>query len=196
MSSKDAFTLIELAIVITIIGLFYATLFPALKLYLYNTKIDSTKKELKAIKQNLISYASIYGKLPPSTPLDSLEQLPYIDLNVKQKDIFGIPYYYDVADALVTSDDTNICKVLSSYSNKVDLPMVEEDNGSIKYSVVAVIISSGIDKKLQDNNSDLNRVYSSITNSYSSTKDDLIEELTYFELLNSICVLNDFNHTR
>lgn len=65
------FSLVEMAIVLTIVGLLMAGLLPALSGQIEQSRRNETRKILEEIHQALIGYAIIYGKLPcPTTTTD------------------------------------------------------------------------------------------------------------------------------
>ena len=197
---KKAFTLIEMAIVLSIIAIVLGGILTTGKTAYQKQQYESTKSDMKSIKSSLISYASTYGKLPyadtdadgEGDSPDVNGSMPYIDLQVNSTDSYGMKYYYDVNDSLVTSDDSNICSILKTISG---LPSVANDSDITKYSVAAIIISSGEDKELTGQNSDATaRVYEMAENRYDeTTNNDIVVELSAYELLGSICDLTDFN---
>lgn len=203
---RDAFSLLELSIVLIILALL-TSVFLSLGKSIYSlSKSEATKYELQAIKNSLISYISVRGKLPQSdSDGDGIGDnigfatLPYIDLGVHPRDKYGLPYYYDVADSLISSDESNVCAALSSIYTEIDdinnstiyPQMVDESNNS-KYAVAAVVISKGVDKILSGENSGANRKYEMNINRYNAeSRDDLLIELSALELIGTICDLSN-----
>ena len=205
--NKKAFTLIEMAIVITIIGIVVGTFINLGTATLEKQKISTTKDELKAIKSSLIAYAARHGRLPyPDTDGDGKEndgngniiadctsdncELPYLDLRVKSKDNFGIKFQYDAWDDLLSTNRDNICHAMQNYYTGDSLPSVLNDVEDTNYSVIAVIFSKGKDKVLTGENIDLDREYEMSENSYNEiSNDDLVMELTIYDILGSMCNL-------
>ncbi|MEA3290062.1 MAG: prepilin-type N-terminal cleavage/methylation domain-containing protein [Campylobacterota bacterium] len=192
--NKKAFSLIELAIVIIIMAIIVGGFLNSGKTTLEKKRIEDTKTTLENIKQNMISYIAVTGNIPST--INGKEILEADTFGTKDLDSFGMPIYYDVGTQFVSSDDSNICKILTDINHTANFPQMTDESNTSKYSVVAVILSSGKNKVFDDINNDGNRTYYMKNNSYSENRDDLIEELTYYELINSICNFADFNHTR
>ena len=202
---KKAFTIIELAIVLIIIALVLGGTLSIGKTAYKKNQLESTKVEMKIIKTALVSYASTYGKLPyPDTDGDGeqnstaeLGDIPYIDLQIKSTDEYGMKFKYDVWDNLANSDDSNICSILKDINisaASTDYPKVADDGNNIKYPLAAIIISRGENKILTGENNDSDRIYEMGENRYhNSENDDIVVELSVYELLGSICDLTDFN---
>ncbi|MEA3290061.1 MAG: type II secretion system protein, partial [Campylobacterota bacterium] len=177
--NKKAFTLIEMSIFLAIFALIVSTSISLFKTTYNKNNIIITKAQEQKIKNSLIGYAAIHGKLPSAdTNSDGtgegaggLGDIPYIDLNIDEKDKFGMIYQYDVNDSLITSSDNNICSILSDIKlSTTALPMVESEDNSSKYSIAAVIISKGKDKTLSgrnDENNVSNRIYEMKRNKYN-----------------------------
>ncbi len=198
--NRKAFTLIEIAIVLTIIGIVLGAFIPFVRSIYKINKITATKTDLKTIKNSLIAYSATRGYLPKSdTNLDGVADsinsvnkpyyLPYIDINSKKSDSYSKSFRYDVVDSLTTSSNANICSTLYDITtNNTELPFVIDENNLSGYSVAAVIISTGINKELTGNNAVNDRTYEMNINKYNSTsRDDIVEELTVFELISEIC---------
>jgi prepilin-type N-terminal cleavage/methylation domain-containing protein len=210
---KKAFTLIELAVVVTIIGIVLGTLINFGTATLSNTKIGATKSDLESIKSSLLAYASKHGRLPyPDTDGDGYEnvgadcttqtcELPYLDLNVKGTDTFGMRYSYNVWDELLLTNKDSLCHTMRNYYAGDVLPSVaNDDHGTAnekKYSVSAIVLSKGVDKVLTGENSTPNdRIYEMAQNKYHDTdNNDIVVELSPYELLSNLCELTP-DHTK
>lgn len=76
-SSRRGFTLIELLIVIAIIGILMALLFPAVQSAIESARRTQAKNDVTQIATAVVAYTTEYGKLPSTngggsaTPLDS-----------------------------------------------------------------------------------------------------------------------------
>lgn len=196
---KRAFTLIEMSIVLTIIAIVLGALIPLIKSIYTKNIITSTKSDLEAIKNNLIAYSATRGYLPKvdsdkdgigdSLVTTEAGYVPYIDINSKKFDGYGVIYRYDVVNSLTSTTDNNICTTLYSITtDNSELPKVVDESGVNKYSVVAVLFSTGKNKVLTGENSDSDREYEMAINKYNiSSRDDILVELSAFELISSIC---------
>lgn len=214
ISNKKAFTLIEMAIVITIIGIVVGSFINLGSTVLEKRKISTTQDELESIKTALISYAAKHGRLPyPDTDGNGYEndgddegngdtniadcltddcELPYLDLKVKAKDNFGMAYNYDVWDAIINTNRDSFCSVLQYSYIGNSLPKVQNDDEDQTYSVAATILSKGEDKVLTGENANTpeDRIYEMKDNKYNdTTNNDLVEELTVYDLLGQVCDL-------
>ena len=171
--NKKAFTLIEMAIVLTILAMVMGTVISMTKISYQKNKLYETKQDISKIKQSMIGYMGINHKLPSSdTTADGkgdgvkgegntgIGNIPYIDLQVSGKDEFGMVYQYDVNDDLLETNSTNLCLELSSISKlSIESPHVENHNTPTadKYALAAVVISKGQNKILTGKNDDADR---------------------------------------
>lgn len=60
----SGFSLLEMAVVLTIVGLLIAGLLPALSVQIEIQRIKDTRKQVEEIKEALVGYATINGRLP------------------------------------------------------------------------------------------------------------------------------------
>lgn len=202
---RRAFSLLEMSIVLTILAL-VMSIFLSLGRSIYDmSKSEATKYELQAIKNSLIAHIAVRGNLPQSDSdgdghgdTTDIGDLPYIDLNLKLRDKYGIPYQYDVSNSLTSSDDSNVCIALSEIfmqlfdiNTSTTYPQVVDELNNSKYAVAAVVISKGVDKTLSGNNSDTDRKYEMATNRYNAAnRDDLVLEISALEIMGTICDLS------
>jgi len=63
-SNQKGFTLIEIAIVMVILGILIGGGIPLLRSLMEQKKRDETISYMKQVKEVLINYARIYGRLP------------------------------------------------------------------------------------------------------------------------------------
>ncbi len=205
-TNKKAFSLLEMSIVLTIIALIMG-IFLSFGKSIYDTsKTKAIKYELQTIKNSLISYIAVHGRLPQAdTNSDGigdttgLGDLPYIDLNINARDKYGMIYQYDVSDNLVNTNKTTVCRQIANvYLEKTDInnttfyPQVVDESNISQYTVAAVVISKGIDKILSGANNDGNRTYEMASNRYNAdNRDDLVIELDALELLGKVCNLSE-----
>lgn len=118
------FSLIEMAMVLTIVGLLLGGLLAPLIAQMEQRRISETQKALEEIKEALIAYAVVNGQLPcpsvptvatgqatagiartpPCTNSNSTGALPWATLGVSETDAWGNRYSYrvsaDFADAI------------------------------------------------------------------------------------------------
>jgi prepilin-type N-terminal cleavage/methylation domain-containing protein len=117
MKTHHGFTLVEMAIVIFLISLIAGSMLISLTTQMDVAKIQNTKKTLEDIKEALLSYAALNGRLPCLSELDSSNKpngiavsppcgtdkgyLPWIDLNMSPYDAWGNPFRYRVDNTIV-----------------------------------------------------------------------------------------------
>ncbi len=229
---QEGFSLIEMSVVLVIVGLLITIGATVLRTLTQSGKMAKEKGTLVAVKNSLTSYALSRGKLPcPDTngdgsgdcPVSSCGSspcgLPYIDLNLStaQKDIWSLPYHYDVTDILTATNAETMCLVTYQVSNLYnwygspasapcgasDLVCVtsvsDGDNGRIDssgngYYLAAIVVSRGEDKVLGGKNSaDSRREYEMSSNPYDTTvaRDDLVGELTLGSILDKACTASN-----
>lgn len=112
------FTLVELTVVLMIVGLVLASLFVPISAQVSQAQRTETRRDLLDIKEGLLGYTLINGKLPcPDTTGDGVEDaclntnttsstegnLPWSTLALKSTDIWGRPFRYRVNNAFTTS---------------------------------------------------------------------------------------------
>jgi prepilin-type N-terminal cleavage/methylation domain-containing protein len=104
------FTLVEIAIALVIIGLVLSAFLTPLGAQLAQSRNNEARKDLSEIKEALLGYAVINGRLPcPDTSNDGLEDacvtntatttggnVPWVTLNTKQLDPWQRRYQYRV----------------------------------------------------------------------------------------------------
>ena len=203
---KKGFSLLEMSIVLIILALVMG-IFLSLGKSIYKvSKVEATKYELQTIKNSLIAHISVQGKLPKSDSngdglgdTTGLGDLPYLDLNLKANDSYGMIYKYDVSDYLINTNINSVCRQIANvYLEKMDInnttyypQMVDESNVS-QYTVAAVVISKGVDKVLSGANNGSNRKYEMALNKYNvDNRDDIVIELDALELIGKVCNLSE-----
>jgi prepilin-type N-terminal cleavage/methylation domain-containing protein len=229
---ERGFSLIEMSVVLVIVGLLITIAATVLRTLTQSGKMAKEKATIVAVKNSLAAYALSRGKLPcPDTngdgsgdcPVSSCGSspcnLPYIDLNLStaQKDIWSLPYHYDVTDILTTTNAETMCLVTYQVSNLyswygnpasascggIDLVCVtsvsDSDNGRIDtsgggYYLAAIVVSRGEDKALGGKNTaDSRREYEMSSNPYDITvaRDDLVGEVTLNSILDKACTASN-----
>lgn len=116
--SSRGFTLVELAVVLVILGFVLASLFVPISAQVSQAQRTETRRDLLDIKEALLGYALINGKLPcPDTTGDGLEDacpntnatsstegnLPWSTLALKAADVWGQSFRYRVNNAFTTT---------------------------------------------------------------------------------------------
>jgi len=159
MKHHPGFTLIEMAVVLTIIGLLVGSLLVPLTTQIDNAKIQSTTKTLAEIKTALINYATANNRLPcpalkPETGEavaigDALCQqqgyLPWASLGTHQYDAWGGHLWYRTNPSYTERDGlAQLAVTSSSLTIKVEPATMIED-------VVAIIFSYGKNRQYAAN---------------------------------------------
>ena len=129
--NKKAFTLIETAIVLVIIGLLLGLGLKSCVSGIETAKIDGTKDKLKSLKQEVINYERKYRKLP--------KDLSEVDKNIK--DAWGNEITY------IHSNATDVCS-----SNETNVLTLKLPNNSTADDVAFVLISNGKNQRLDSDN--------------------------------------------
>jgi len=103
---KKGFSLIELSVALVVMGLLTAVAIPITLSVTRNQKIRQAESELENIRELIISYYNVNGKLPSH---DATYTLPTAKLGIpdqyKNDPVKGIPYLY-YADTVPGSNDT------------------------------------------------------------------------------------------
>jgi prepilin-type N-terminal cleavage/methylation domain-containing protein len=105
-NTNRGFTLVELAVVLIIVGLVLGSLFVPISAQVSQAQSLETRRDLLDIKEALLGYALINGKLPcpDTTGTASTEgNLPWSTLGFKAKDAWGQPFRYRVNNAFTTT---------------------------------------------------------------------------------------------
>ncbi len=135
LNSKKAFSLVELAVALVVIGILSSVAIPVTLAVSRNRKLQQTELELRNIRELIITFYNMNGILPPHTPD---YKLPTNTLGLpeqyKNDPVKGVPYLY-LADTLQGTD--------TIYVDGIPL-------GGIS----AVIISAGPNGKFDGENAD------------------------------------------
>lgn len=196
--NKKAYTLIEIAITLSILSLVIGAYMWVGKTLYDKNRFEDTQNDMQNIKKVLIAYAATNAKLPKVDSNSSIDgegdtngtigYFPFIDLNTLSKDHYGMVYQYDVLDMLTETNESTICDKLKDVNDTVDQPLVINDTSDTNYSVAAIVISRGKNKVLTGNNAVANRVYEMADNRFNADEnDDLVLELSILELFGKIC---------
>jgi len=153
INREKGFTLIEIAIVMVIIGLLMGGGVSIFRVLNERKTRNNTIDYLKEVKEALITYADINGKLPNAdTNGDGLPDgtstvgtIPYVTIGVQPKDSWSRNLKYEVNASLYT-DRTTSCLALRDASGLSGSPQVVDADagaGTGAFPVAAVIVSAG-----------------------------------------------------
>jgi prepilin-type N-terminal cleavage/methylation domain-containing protein len=115
--NMSGFTLVEMAVVLTITGLLLGALFVPLRIQMEQRDYNQAQKEISEIKEAVVGFALINNYLPcpdtdgdgisnvcPSTNNSATEgNIPWVTLGVRNIDPWGQRYRYRVNDAFTTT---------------------------------------------------------------------------------------------
>ncbi len=178
--TERAFTLIELAIVLVVLGLLFGMGLPLFTELTKQKHYRTTKRDMEEIKESLAGYAGIYGRLPfadtngdgSGDANQTTGTLPYLDLGLGSVDAWRNPYAYDVNDRLIaTTDATSFCTALASIA-PTEFPLLAFSAGGVSTPQALVVISRAENSALDGENGDSDRYYESF--SPTDTFDDLL----------------------
>jgi type II secretion system protein G len=112
--SASGFTLVEMAVVLVIVGLLLGGLLMPLSAQMDHSRLSEARRDLSEIKEALIGYALVNGRLPcPDTDdngtddgclntnanATSAGNLPWVELGVQGTDPWGRRYQYRINNA-------------------------------------------------------------------------------------------------
>jgi prepilin-type N-terminal cleavage/methylation domain-containing protein len=145
------FTLVEMAIVLMIVGLLLGGLLVPLSVQIEQRHITDTQKSLSEIKEAIIGYAIVNGKLPCPAPPNlatgnalagvadcSLTRgvLPWATLGVSETDAWGRRFSYTATSAFINSTFTLATAGTLSVKNT-------SSGSNIASGIPAIIVSHG-----------------------------------------------------
>ena len=110
MMKRKAFTLIELAIALTIIGLMIGGSFQAVKAMRERTKVSEAKEQIRAAKDAVMGYVIMYPNLPSNSEFQS-------DLTPTKSTQHTIFY---AADTSLSTINNDICAYNATNLNVID----------------------------------------------------------------------------
>ena len=132
---RKAFTIIELAMVLIIVGLLIGGGASLFSVTMERQRVTQTKQDMEANIESVIGYAATYGYLPNQDNFDKTARA--------KKDKWQRKFYYIPAPNLVDLD-YDIC-----YVNESDLNITDKDDNVKVEDVAFVIISSGPNYNMQ-----------------------------------------------
>lgn len=191
------FTLLEMSIVLAIAGLLMAGLLPALTGQIELQRRNETHKQLEEIKEALIGYAIINGRLPcPASSAIATDMagagisdcssstgvLPWATLGVNETDAWGRRFTYAATSSfsstnftLASSGNLNVKTASTSASNLAsNLPAIllsHGANGYGAYTPQGIQITASADAD-EAENSNANSVF--VTHDLTPVFDDLV----------------------
>ncbi|MDH2916452.1 MAG: type II secretion system protein [Gallionella sp.] len=157
LDDQRGFSLIEMAIVMTIIGLLLAGMIPTITTQMEQQKRTETRKQMDEIISALLGYAITQGKLPcpaspiiatgnvgagvsngaPGTCTNNPGVLPWATLGIAETDAWGRRFTYSVTNSY--TDSTTL-----TLSSTGDRAVLSASGGVyIASAVPAVIVSHG-----------------------------------------------------
>jgi prepilin-type N-terminal cleavage/methylation domain-containing protein len=178
MKIYHGFTLIEMAVVLVIIGLLIGGLLIPFSEQLNQKRLEATQQRLEEIKEALIGFAIIDGRLPcPDTYNDGIEDnpaacntegdLPWatlaLDARSHSSDAWGTPFRYRIDKRYTTQpfpNPPNTSSGLKVQDTQQPTPLslvAPETNGTSR--VIAIIFSYGKDGQPYDENGTTDNKY-------------------------------------
>ena len=179
---RAAFTLIELAISLSIIGLMIGGSFQATKALRERTKIAEAKEQIKAAKDAVMGYVMEWPNLPSNADFDT-------NLSPTVGNINPIFYAVDATLANINNDvcafnTTNLSVVDNSVSPARTIPDIAfvVAHASANYNMQTALIANQVNiyaqfTKVDDNTTPINRV---------EPYDDIVSWVTLSELQRSV----------
>lgn len=159
---QSGFSLLEMAIVLVVIGLLLGGALVPLSVQMEKRDRDSTRQQLADMRQALIGFALVNGRLPcPDTDGDGMMDIattctssegtyPWVDLGVGRLDAWGRPFTYRVTASFADTNDGTDCAAsptegLSfSLCSEGDITVLDADGGNFVATVIpAIMISHG-----------------------------------------------------
>ena len=155
------FTLVELAVVVAVIALLLGSLLVPLTTQVEQRNVAQTDKQLEEIRQALIGFAMVNGRLPRpansatdgtekalacATELDCTGYLPWAALGVNRTDAWGKLFRYSVSREFANANFTlsttaaNPKVIVTRDSGGAQVPLTST---TINPTVIAVVMSYG-----------------------------------------------------
>lgn len=196
--TQAGFSLLEMSIVLALIGLLLAGMLPAISGQIEQQRRNETRKQLDEIKDALIGYAMVNGRLPCPALASAITNtasagvldctistgvgvVPWVTLGTSETDAWGRRFTYAVTGAFSTSDFTltstgslTVKTATTGTSVAGSIPAVfvsHGTNGFGAYTPQGTQISASADLDEADN-SNTNNTF--VSHDLSPTFDDLI----------------------
>ncbi len=194
---KDGFSLLEMSIVLAIVGLLLTGLIPSLTAQMEQQHRNDTIKQMIEIKDALIGYAIVNGRLPcpakATIPTNTANSglsdctltsgvVPWVTLGTNETDAWGRRFTYSASSAFITtnftlsSNGTLIVKTAATGGTNVaaNIPAVFVSHGANGFGAytpqgVPLKTSSSLDEA-DNSNADTNFV----SHDFTTTFDDQV----------------------
>ena len=100
---QHGFSLVEMSFVLIILGLLFSAFLSPLKSYLHHKKGFEACEEIEKIRQSLLDFSVVHGRLPWAGQIDGVEVngkergiLPWKTLGLPGQNVWGKNYHYQV----------------------------------------------------------------------------------------------------
>ncbi len=152
-STQAGFSLVEMAIVLTIVGVLLAGLLPTLSSQVAQQRRNETQKYMGEVRDALLGFAVTNGRLPcpdtnndgaaeatctAATPNSQYGTLPYKDLAVTDKDAYGKVLIYAVTPTFATAAPFTLAT-----AGVMRICTTSACTANLTSTAVAVIVSQG-----------------------------------------------------
>jgi prepilin-type N-terminal cleavage/methylation domain-containing protein len=155
---QRGFSLLEMSFVLIILGLLFSAFLSPLQRYLYHKKGFEACEEIAQIRQALLDFSVVHGRLPWAGQIDGVEVerkgqglLPWKTLGLRAQNVWGESYHYQVmpnwADQQPDPTIVNQCDIQQSinqlsvnFCSKGQL-RVRRHDGNVLYEKAVVIVT-------------------------------------------------------
>ena len=163
--SKKAFTMIEIALVLVVVGILAGLLMPVVFTGIEQDKIATGKLGLNDFKEEIIGYAVDNHRLPTTAD-------PVVD----RTDVWGAKYQY-VPDSNLVGATVDICTLDASALTPLN---AATKGGQIVNDLAFLVASPGPDRSAD-------ATYAGTSVDMSNSRDDLTGLVTFYELYRRVC---------
>lgn len=132
--TTGGFSLIELAILVTIVGLFVSSAAQTYRLYLKKTAYNTTKERMNILEVSLSKFMSVYGRLP--CPADPAFGVGHPQGGVENCRPAGAAY-----PTIACTADESLCRVASAFSQFT--PVTSAPTNENQTQVIGTVPSTG-----------------------------------------------------
>ncbi|MDH5693586.1 MAG: type II secretion system GspH family protein, partial [Gammaproteobacteria bacterium] len=206
-AQSSGFTLLEMAIVLVIVSSLIAVGLPMMKTQIERHKYNTDLNYLKDVSNALMGYAASRGGLSHYGEDSAAQTIPntiaHTTLGLNSVNSYQKLLHYDSNDSIrfVNSTDANIgrnlldfCTLLQTKLNAIgEAPQIcrsangcDITNPNDLLSVAYVLISPGKNYKLDDPNTDADRIYASPNKSYDASYEDSVTAVSFDDLYSTL----------